>query len=98
MTEQTDVNDLTYALWRKRHPELMFPALPLESRSALRDVARRLAVAPAALRSIGAAVTLQYVGQREDAELLEAHRPQDDVLGKVFDDTVLALRNRPTQA
>jgi hypothetical protein len=43
-------------------------------------------------------VTLQYVGQREDADLLEAHRPQDDVLGKVFDDTALALRNRPTQA
>lgn len=80
------------------HRERLFPALPLESRSALRDVARRLAVAPAALRSVGAAVTLQYVGQREDADLLETHRPQDDVLGKVFDDTALALRNRPTQA
>ncbi|OJT22499.1 hypothetical protein BO221_22255 [Archangium sp. Cb G35] len=80
------------------HRERLFPFLPPGSRSALRDVARRLAVAPAALRSIGAAVTLQYVGQREDADLLETHRPQDDVLGKVFDDTVLTLRNRPTQA
>ncbi len=78
------------------HRERLFPALPLESRSVLRDVARRLAVAPAALRSIGAAVTLQYVGQREDADLLEAHRPQDDVLGKVFDDAALTLRNRLT--
>ncbi|WP_375765451.1 hypothetical protein NR798_27480 [Archangium gephyra] len=78
------------------HRERLFAALPLESRSALREVARRLAVAPAALRSIGAAVTLQYVGQREDADLLEAHRPQDDVLGKVFDDAALALRNYPT--
>ncbi|HYO64758.1 MAG TPA: HEAT repeat domain-containing protein [Archangium sp.] len=77
------------------HRERLIPALTLESRSALRGVALRLAVAPTALRSIGAAVTLQYVGQREDAELLEAHRPQDDVLGKVFDDTVLALRNHP---
>jgi hypothetical protein len=78
------------------HRERLFAALPPESRSALRDVARRLAAAPAALRSIGAAVTLQYVGQREDADLLEAHRPQDDVLGKVFADAAYALRKRPT--
>jgi hypothetical protein len=78
------------------HRERLFPALPPESRSALRDVARRLVAAPAALRSIGAAVTLQYVGQREDADLLEAHRPQDEVLGKVFDDAAHALRKRPS--
>lgn len=78
------------------HRERLFPVLSPESRSALRDVARRLAAAPTARRSIGAAVTLQYVGQREDADFLEAHRPQDDVLGKVFDDAVLALRKRST--
>lgn len=79
------------------HRERLFPALPPESRSVLRDVARRLAAAPAALRSIGAAVTLQHVGEREDADLLEAHRPQDDVLGKVFDDAVHTLREGTTQ-
>lgn len=78
------------------HRERLFPALPPESRSALRDVAHRLVAAPIALRSIGAAVTLQYVGQREDADLLEVHRPQDAVLGKVFDDAAYALRNRPS--
>jgi len=76
------------------HREHLFPSLAPNARSALRDVARRMVAAPEALRSIGAAVTLQYVGQREDAELLEMHRPQDDVLGKVFDDAAHALRKR----
>jgi hypothetical protein len=78
------------------HRERLFPVLPPGARSALRDVARRLAAAPEAIRSVGAAVTLEFVGQREDAELLEAHRPRDDVLGKVFDDAMHALRRLPT--
>jgi hypothetical protein len=78
------------------HRERLFPALPPGARSALRDVARRMAAAPEAIRSIGAAVTLEYVGQREDADLLEAHRPRDDVLGKVFDDVMHALRGFST--
>jgi hypothetical protein len=76
------------------HRERLFPSLPSDARSALRQVARRLVAAPEAIRSIGAAVTLEYVGQREDAELLETHRPQDDVLGKVFDDAANVLRKR----
>jgi hypothetical protein len=76
------------------HRERLFPSLPPDARSTLRNVARRLVAAPEAIRSIGAAVTLEYVGGREDAELLETHRPQDDVLGKVFDDAAHVLRKR----
>lgn len=76
------------------HRERLFPSLPPEARSALRDVARRMVAAPEVIRSVGAAVTLEYVGQREDAELLGMHRPQDDVLGKVFDDAAHVLRKR----
>ncbi|OJH36494.1 HEAT repeat domain-containing protein [Cystobacter ferrugineus] len=78
------------------HRERLFPVIPPEARSALRDVARRMVAAPEAIRSIGAAVTLEYVGQREDATLLEAYRLQDDVLGKVFDDAACALRKTST--
>ena len=74
------------------HRERLLSALSPEARSALRDVARRMAAAPEAIRSIGAAVVLKYVGQWEDADLLAAHRPRDDVLGKVFDDAAHALR------
>ncbi|WP_309892210.1 HEAT repeat domain-containing protein [Archangium sp.] len=78
------------------HRERLFPSLRPEARSALRDMARKLVAAPEAIRSIGAAVTLEYVGQREDAQLLETYRPQDDVLGKVFDDAARTLRTRAT--
>jgi len=76
------------------HRERLFRSLPPDARSTLRNVARRLVGAPEAIRSIGAAVTLEHIGQREDAELLETYRPQDDVLGKVFDDTAHVLRKR----
>jgi hypothetical protein len=66
--------------------------LPPEARSELREVARGMVAAPETLRGVGAAVTLQHVGLREDAELLEAHRPRDEVLGKVFDDAARTLR------
>jgi hypothetical protein len=64
--------------------------LPREARSELRDVARSLVVAPN--NSLRAALILQLVGSPDDAVLLDAHRPDEPILAKVFDDAARALR------
>ncbi|AKJ01835.1 Hypothetical protein AA314_03461 [Archangium gephyra] len=38
---------------------------------------------------------LQHVGQREDIPLLEANRPAEPILAKVFDEAAQALRQLP---
>ena len=39
---------------------------------------------------------LQFIGQPEDVALIEAYRPTDPTLAKVFDDAAQALRQRGT--
>jgi hypothetical protein len=80
------------------HHERLLPTLAEEARAALREVARRMAAAPEAVRIIKAATLLAHVGRREDADLLEAHRPRDDVLGEVYDEAIEVLHNLPQGA
>jgi hypothetical protein len=73
-----------------RHREGLLVMLPRDACSELREVARSLVVVPA--NSLRAAIMLQLVGTPEDAVLLEAHRPEEPILAKVFDDAARALR------
>ncbi|WNG40452.1 hypothetical protein F0U60_47175 [Archangium minus] len=77
------------------HRERLFPALPFKARTVLREVARSMAAAPEAIRIIKAATLLEYVGHREDADLLAEHKPRDEVLGRVYEDAVEVLRKLP---
>jgi hypothetical protein len=77
-----------------RHGEQPLLALPGEARSELRDLMRKLVVATAPNPSLRAAVLLQLIGRPEDADLLEAHRPAEPVLAKVFEDAARSLRSR----
>jgi hypothetical protein len=75
------------------HPEQLLPRLPEAARSELHGMARRLVAATSSLKcSLQAAVLLKYLGHPEDAALLEAHRPTDAGLAKVFDDAAHTLR------
>jgi len=74
------------------------PRLPEDTLPALRDMARRLVAATLALKcALQAAVLLKHLGRPEDAAQLEAHRPADPVLAKVFDDAAQALRERASE-
>jgi hypothetical protein len=75
------------------HRERLLPALPEEARAELRAVARRLVAATSLNCAIRAVALLASVGCPEDAEVLEAHRPADPGLAKVFDDAARALRD-----
>ncbi len=77
------------------HRERLLPALSGKARIELRAVARRLVAALSLNCALGAAVVLQHVGHREDAPLLEAHRPTEPILAKVFDEAAQALRQLP---
>jgi hypothetical protein len=77
------------------HREFLLPALSGEARAELRAVARRLVASISLNCSLGAAVVLQHMGHREDAPLLEAHRPAEPILAKVFDEAAQALRQLP---
>jgi hypothetical protein len=74
------------------HRERLLPALPEEARSTLRIVARSLVPARAPNCSFRAALVLQYVGLPEDAALIEAHRPEDAIGARSFDDIARSLR------
>jgi len=76
-----------------RHREQVLTALPEKVRSELRDLAQKLIVVTAPNSSLRAAVLLQLVGQPEDAALIEAHRPAEPTLAKVFDDAARVLRH-----
>ena len=74
-------------------PEHLLPRLPEAARFELRAMARRLVAAISSLKcSLQAAVLLKHLGHPEDAALLEAHRPAEPVLAKVFDDAAQVLR------
>jgi hypothetical protein len=45
--------------------------------------------------SLRAAVVIKLVGKPEDAALIEAHRPAEPILAKVFDEAARALRGLP---
>lgn len=77
------------------HRERLLPALVPQARAVLREVALRMAVAPETVRIIKAATLLEYVGQREDAQLLAEHKPQDEVLGRVYEEAIEVLRKLP---
>jgi hypothetical protein len=77
------------------HRERLLPALPSEARAVLRALARRLVAALSPNCSLGAAVVLQHVGRREDVPLLEANRPVEPILAKVFDEAAQVLRQLP---
>jgi hypothetical protein len=72
------------------HWERLRVALSEEDLAELRNVARSLVAAPS--NSLRAAVVLKLVGRSEDAAVLEAHRPVDPGLAKVFDDAARVLR------
>ena len=74
------------------HLERLLPLLPDEARSELRAATRRLVAATSLNCSTRAATLLQHVGHPEDALLIEAHRPAEPILAKVFDDAARALR------
>jgi hypothetical protein len=76
-------------------PEELFAQLPEAAHSELHDMARRLVAATSSLKcSLQAAVLLKHLGHPEDAALLQAHRPADPALAKVFDDAAQVLRGR----
>jgi hypothetical protein len=74
------------------HREQLLPSFPQKTRSELYDLTRTLVATAAPICFLGAAVLLQFIGSPEDAEFLEAHRPAEPVLAKVFDDAARALR------
>lgn len=74
------------------HRDRTLPALSQEVRAELHDVARKLVVSTCPACSLKSAVILGYVGHSEDAGLLEAHRPAEQALARVFDDAARALR------
>ncbi|OJH34888.1 hypothetical protein BON30_40570 [Cystobacter ferrugineus] len=75
-----------------KHKERVLSALPAPLRSELRDMARKMIVATAPNSSLRAALLLQFVGQSEDAALLEAHRPAEPILAGAFDEAARVLR------
>ncbi|OJT19995.1 hypothetical protein BO221_32885 [Archangium sp. Cb G35] len=77
------------------HRERLLPALPSNARTILREVARRMIAAPETVRIIKAATLLVYVGRREDADLLEQHKPQDEVLARMYEEAAEVLRKFP---
>ncbi len=78
-------------------PEHLLPLLPEAVRAELHELARRLVAATSSLKcSLQAAALLKHLGHPEDAVLLEAHRPADPVLAKVFDDAARVLRGLPS--
>jgi hypothetical protein len=77
------------------HRERLLPALPAESRAELRALARRLIASVDSRCALGATNTLKLVGRPEDAPLIEAHRPAEPILARVFDEAAEALRQLP---
>lgn len=75
-----------------QHTERILTALPAESRSELRALARRCVAARLPNCSLGAAAVLRHVGRPEDIALLEALRPADPAVAVVYDNSIKALR------
>jgi hypothetical protein len=73
--------------------EQVLPGLPHASRAELHTLVRSLVPSRDISCSYHAGVLLQFVGGTEDVALLEAHRPEDPILAKVFDEAAQTLRN-----
>lgn len=76
-----------------RHPEYLLPTLPEEARAGLRALARSLVPALSPNCAFQAVALLRLIGQPEDAVLIEAHRPEDSIGARAFDEAAAALRN-----
>jgi hypothetical protein len=76
------------------HREWLVPALPEEAREELHALARALVAALSPNCSLRATVLLKSIGSPEDVAVIEAHRPEEPVGAKVFDDAARALRSR----
>jgi hypothetical protein len=76
------------------HKERIFSALPEGSRSELHTTARELLASIAPNCSSRSVTLLEFIGCPEDADLIEAHRPAEPILAKVFDDAARSLRER----
>lgn len=76
------------------HLENLLPALPEEARAELRALARNLVAALSPNCSFQAMALLRHIGRPEDAAVIEAHRPEDPVGAKSFDEAAAALRSR----
>lgn len=74
--------------------ERTLSALSQEARAELHDLARELVGSTCPACSLKSAAILEHVGHPEDADLLEAHRPTEPALAKVFDEAARALRER----
>ena len=75
------------------HKERIFPALPEEARSVMHAVARRLVASVAPNCAGRSTLLLRWIGQPDDAALIEAHRPADPMQAKAFDEAARALRD-----
>jgi hypothetical protein len=80
-----------------RFKERVLPVLPEETRAELRTLARSLVPSVSPNCAFGAAVLLKYIGQPEDAAVIEANRPEDSVGADAFDAIARALRGRQGQ-
>jgi hypothetical protein len=74
------------------HKERLLPALPDEACAELRTLTRELVAATSLNCASRAAALLQHVGLPEDALHVEAHRPAEPILARVFDEAARALR------
>jgi hypothetical protein len=75
------------------HPEHLLPTLPEEARAELRTLARGLVPALSPNCSFQAMALLRHIGGPEDAAVIEAHRPEDPVGARAFDEAAAALRS-----
>jgi hypothetical protein len=74
------------------HQEQLLATLAEEACAQLRTVARRLVSARSLNCSFQAALLLRFVGKPEDVAILEAHRPEDPVGARAFDEVAQTLR------
>lgn len=74
------------------HSERLLSILPDEAHSGLHTLARGLISAPSPNCSFQAMTLLRLIGGPEDAALIEAHRPEDAIGAKAFDEAAAALR------
>ncbi|WP_163871000.1 hypothetical protein [Myxococcus eversor] len=79
------------------HRERLLPNLPDNARTRLRVLSLGLLGSQDPDLSLRSAILLQSVGRPEDVAAIEAHRPQDSVGARVFDDAAHALHSsKPT--
>lgn len=74
------------------HRERLLAGLPPEARSSLRAVARGVVGSPSINCASQAVSLLAFVGEPEDAALIEAHSPTEPRLALKFRDAARALR------